>query len=51
MEQWTRVRGGGIPVLSQDGRDESTCRTLALGPGDVYWVEPVQIRWLSTFSA
>ena len=37
MEQWPRVRGGGgIPVLSQDGRDESTRRTLALGPGDVY---------------
>ena len=46
MEQRSRFRGGGVPVLSQYGRDESTCRTLALGARNVYEVQPIEIRWL-----
>ena len=51
MEQWPRFRSGGAPVLSQDGRDEGTRRTLSLSARYVDKIQPVQIRRLPTVSA
>ena len=45
------LRGRGEPILTKDRRDESTCRTLSLGPSNVDGVQTVEIGWLSFVSA
>lgn len=52
MEQrCSRSPRRGEPILSQDRGDESTGRALALGTGNVYGVQPVEIGRLSFVSA
>lgn len=41
----------GEPILTQDRRDESTCRTLALSPSNVDSVQAVEVGRLSFVSA
>lgn len=51
VEQRSRFRGEGMPVLSQDRRDESTCRTLSLRPCNMYRFQSIEFRWLPIVSA
>ena len=49
-ERYIGLRGGE-PILTQNGRNKSTGRTLALGTGDMYRLQPVEIGRLSFVSA